>query len=319
MSFKNWKLNPMGVLSAVVMVFSSLMSISSSTWLGVWAGFELNLLSFMVLMNLESTRAISPCIKYFIIQSLGSGLILMGFLCGETFYFSEWNEFVFFGGIMLKGGIAPFHFWVPSVVNSASWLAGGLILSWQKLAPFFLVGWLFSDWMIVISAGLLALIGGIGGLNQHSVRGLMSYSSFVHSSWMMVALLSSFSLFIFYWMVYSMSVVLMFWSCSKARKQFLKSKMRVFCSCLSLFMLSGLPPFLGFVSKLLVMMSVNSIVVFVCAIGSVISLKYYLSALNSFIFGHMYWDMGWSQDVASIVILSVFLNVFGFLLIVIGC
>nr|YP_010580948.1 NADH dehydrogenase subunit 2 [Mytilisepta virgata]UZT27171.1 NADH dehydrogenase subunit 2 [Mytilisepta virgata] len=319
MCFKNCKFNPMSVLSIVVMVFSSLVSVSSSTWLGVWVGFELNLLSFMVLMNLESKWAISPCTKYFIIQSLGSGLILMTFLCDEILYSDEWNELVLCAGVMLKGGIAPFHFWVPSIVNSTTWLAGGLILSWQKLAPLFLMGWLFSDWMIIVGASLSALVGGVGGLNQHSIRGLMVYSSFVHTSWMMLALISSFSLFVFYWLVYSVSLVLMFWSCFKVSKQFLKSKMRVFHSCLSLLMLSGLPPFLGFVSKLLVMMSINSVVVFVSVIGSVISLKYYLSALYSFIFGHVYWDTDCSQDISFIVIVSVFLNVLGFLLVVIGC
>nr|AXP84531.1 NADH dehydrogenase subunit 2 [Perumytilus purpuratus] len=313
--FLNLKVSPMGLLSFVAMVFGSLVSVFSGSWVGMWLGLEINLLGFIVLMNPEGVVVIEPCIKYFVVQSLGSGMVLVSFLANEA-YLSNFLEVFLMLGLMLKSGLAPLHFWLPSVVNSSSWFVGGMILTWQKLAPFVLVGWTFSSSMLIASAVLLALIGGVGGLNQHSVRALMAYSSLVHSSWMLMALLSSFSLFLLYWIIYSVSAFLMFWSCSYYNKQFLKSKMRAFVGCCSLLMLSGLPPFLGFFTKVLVFLSVNSVALFVCVLGSVVSLKYYISFFFSLVFGSPYSDIFYYKNSFWLGFISLYLNVVGFVVLV---
>nr|YP_009521269.1 NADH dehydrogenase subunit 2 [Perumytilus purpuratus]AXP84505.1 NADH dehydrogenase subunit 2 [Perumytilus purpuratus] len=307
------KVNPMSFLSFVILIFSSMVSIFSGSWLGMWLGLEVNLLSFLVLMNLESLVVIEPCVKYFIVQSFGSAMLLVSFLCMESFL-PDFLSFMLELGLMLKTGLAPFHSWLPSVVNSSSWFVGSLILTWQKLAPFILMGWIFGEVMMLLSIGFLAFVGGVGGLNQHSTRAILSYSSLVHSSWLLSALLSSFSLFIFCWLVYSVSVVLMFWCCSKRGMEFLKSKLNCYVSLCSLLILSGLPPFLGFVYKVMVFLSVNSVILFACVLGSLISLKYYISFLFSLVFGSPYFELTAVSQSFYLCFVVIYLNFLGSLL-----
>nr|QKY75021.1 NADH dehydrogenase subunit 2 [Semimytilus algosus] len=309
----NLKLSPMTSLSFLVTVLGTLMSVFSGSWVGMWLGLEINLLGFIVLMNPEGVIAVEPCIKYFIIQSFGSGMLLVGFLAME-FFLPKIVELMLMASLMIKSGLAPFHFWIPPVVNSSNWFVGAMVLSWQKLAPFIMVGWFFGEFVLLLSASLLAIIGGVGGLNQLSVRAMMSYSSMVHTAWMTVALFSSFSLFLIYWVIYSGSVILMFWGCAIFNKTFLKSKMRGYAISCSLFMLSGLPPFLGFFSKVLVFLSVNSVSLFFCVLGSLISLKYYLSFLFSLSFGSSAHDSLGSKSTVWVVWGSIYLNVLGVIL-----
>nr|YP_009117173.1 NADH dehydrogenase subunit 2 [Perna perna]AJC00162.1 NADH dehydrogenase subunit 2 [Perna perna] len=301
------------LMSSILVLFGTLMSVSSSSWVGVWLGMEINLLNFMVLMNPDGTFVVEPSAKYFVVQGIGSNFVLSGFLLSEVFH-SVISSIFLVIGFMLKSGVCPFHSWLPSVVSSSSWFPAMMVLTWQKLSPFVFMGWFIGDFLVILSTVLLALVGGIGGLNQHSVRSLLAYSSFVHSSWMVLALLESFWIFIIYWVVYSLSVGMVFWSCGSSGKVHLKSKGRLIWVSFGVFMLMGLPPFLGFTCKILVFLSVHSYVIFICVIGSVISMKYYLTLaysliLGSPIFGH------WYKTLRSTVIIffNISLNLVGFL------
>nr|QDO71845.1 NADH dehydrogenase subunit 2 [Brachidontes mutabilis] len=310
-SFLN-AVSPIVFVGMFFVVFGTIVSIFSSSWLGVWLGMEINLLNFMVLMNPEGAFVVEPAVKYFVVQCLGSNFILMGFLLSELYVNSFFNMLVLFG-LVLKSGVSPFHSWLPSVVSSSSWFVGMWVLTWQKLAPFVFMGWFMSNFLVVLSVTLLSLVGGVGGLNQHGVRNLLAYSSFVHSAWMILALTSSFWIFIMYWVVYCFSVGLVFWSCGSSGKHYLKSKGRFMWASFGVLMLMGLPPFLGFTCKILVFLSVNSYAIFVCVIGSLISMKYYLTFSYSLILGSQMFTY-WSKTIENAwsVFLVVMLNFFGF-------
>lgn len=56
------------------------------------------------------------------------------------------------------------------------------MLTWQKVAPLVFLSIVIPYEGVIIFIVAMAGIGGVGGLNQNSVRVIRAYSSFVHTS-----------------------------------------------------------------------------------------------------------------------------------------
>lgn len=109
----------------VTLVIGTLMRVSSFNWLYVWIGLEINLISFIPLIisssvDLETERSL----KYFLVQALGSGLLLFGSLVYINYPNSilpGWvSVYIILVRIIIKLGMAPFHFWLPHVISGIS-------------------------------------------------------------------------------------------------------------------------------------------------------------------------------------------------------
>lgn len=84
-------------------------------------------------------------------------------VCGALFIYGFREEMQLFL-LLIKGGFAPFYFWVPMVVNN-SYGSGGYswIVSWQKYPYFLILRTCLIEWMLVwvLIAGLFPLFHGI--------------------------------------------------------------------------------------------------------------------------------------------------------------
>ena len=123
----------------------------------------------------------------------------------------------------------------------------------------------------------IRLVGGVGGLNQHSVRSIAVYSSFVHTRWIISAIFISLFVFFFYFFWYCICVGFLFLYCKEIGKRSLKIKSNSLIGFFCLIIVRGLPPFLGFLGKVIVIILRDFYMVFFCIIGSLIRIKYYLS------------------------------------------
>nr|AHA85003.1 NADH dehydrogenase subunit 2 [Lunella aff. cinerea STW-2013] len=304
---------PFGFLFIFVFVFGSVLSLSSLHWIGIWVGLEVNLMGFIpILVYRGITQETESGMKYFIIQALGSGMIMLGSLMCFNISFSweltSLSESVFsmvplLFGLMLKLGSFPFHFWLPSVMAGISWLGCMVLTTWQKVAPMFLLSSLLYGWIeksllvmgvFLAIAGFSSIVGGIGGLNQTQIRSLLAYSSIGHIGWMLFCCVCGDDVLKVYFMIYfvvSICVFLVLWFSelsffSQSSFMFLeKSKMSQLYLVIMLLSLGGMPPLLGFVGKWLVMwLSCNGgfpLCIVMLLVGSLISLFYYLSLLFS--------------------------------------
>lgn len=106
----------------VTLVLGTFIRISSSNWLYIWIGLEINLISFIPLImasrvDCETERRL----KYFLVQALGSGLLLFGALRYINYPNSlirDWlGSYILVFRLIIKLGIAPFHFWLPHVIR----------------------------------------------------------------------------------------------------------------------------------------------------------------------------------------------------------
>nr|AXZ71068.1 NADH dehydrogenase subunit 2 [Pipunculus sp. XL-2018] len=284
-------------LFIMIMMTGTMITVSSTSWLSAWMGLEINLLSFIPLMSdsnsLSSTEA---SLKYFLVQALASCILLMGMIM--SFYkisFAyminmqfNYSSVIIFSSLVMKSGTSPFHWWFPNVMEGLSWINSLILMTWQKIAPILLISYLIIEPLMTICIIFSASIGSIGGLNQTSLRKLMAYSSINHLGWMLLAMKSSESLWIMYFCFYSilsLNIIMIFYlfglsHMNQIFSQFFYSKNLKFFTFLSLLSLGGLPPFLGFIPKWMVIESLTNIaqisLLVLLMIMTLISLFYYL-------------------------------------------
>jgi len=133
----------------------------------------------MVLVGRKSQEK-EAAVKYFISQRVPSALIVISFISysGEALNVSS---FLFFA-LLIKMGLAPVHYWLPSVMGAVSWGLCWVLATVQKVAPIIIIFYAnsFSPLILVYSAGLSSIVGGVGGLNQTMLRVILAYSSIGH-------------------------------------------------------------------------------------------------------------------------------------------
>nr|QBF44168.1 NADH dehydrogenase subunit 2 [Thaumalea sp. ZK-2019] len=267
--------NPSKLLFFFTLMTGSLMTISANSWLGAWAGLEINLLSFIPLMmdtkNLMSTEA---TLKYFLTQALASALLLFATIIIMTKLnfiiqlnnHSHYVSLIILSSLLLKSGSAPFHFWFPSVMEGLSWWNNFILMTWQKMAPLMLVSYCLNFNFIIIVIICCSTIGALGGLNQTSLRKLMAFSSINHLGWMLASMLYSDSLWLMYYLTYTFltfNIIFILNSykifhINQAFSQQHQLPIIKFMLMISLLSLGGLPPFLGFFPKWMVIQSLTN-------------------------------------------------------------
>nr|APX40551.1 NADH dehydrogenase subunit 2 [Longitarsus cerinthes] len=277
------------------MIMGTLITISSYNWFMMWIGLEINLLSIIPLFKSQTNSyPVEATLKYFITQALASTIILFTIIISmnsmeSLVNFNYWLMMILNSAILTKLGAAPFHYWFPEVMEGLNWLNSLLLLTWQKLAPMILLMYnlnmsIFFSMIIILSS----IISSIMGINQVSLRKIMSYSSINHIAWMLASMLNFKNIWLMYFSIYtiiSMNIIFIFLYLNIyfIPQLFLilnKNKMIKFMFMLNFFSLGGLPPFLGFFPKWLV---INNLIQnnfyflsIILIISTLITLFYYI-------------------------------------------
>nr|QZK22299.1 NADH dehydrogenase subunit 2 [Amitermes sp. WA_095] len=288
--------NSTKVLLLITLVSGMLVSVSSNSWLGAWMGLEINLMSFIPLMsNVKNMYNTEASLKYFIVQVLASAtllfMVVMKTLTEDLFTFesSTYTPMIICTPLLLKSGAAPFHWWFPGVMEGLSWENCALLMTVQKAAPLMLMSYLIDINAFTLSIILMStIVGAIGGMNQTSMRKIMTYSSINHTGWMLIALTTSENLWMVYFMIYSTLALTVVSAIKLSGVSFInqtmmtnkETKLIKFMMFTSLLSLGGLPPFLGFLPKWIVIqaMIANNMapLATIVVVTSLITLYYYL-------------------------------------------
>nr|YP_009708244.1 NADH dehydrogenase subunit 2 [Figulus binodulus]QEV84360.1 NADH dehydrogenase subunit 2 [Figulus binodulus] len=256
-----WNLSK--ILFLATLALGTILTISSNSWFGMWMGLEINLLSFIPIMKNKNKLATEAALKYFIVQAMASTILLFSVI---TIYlgkasFEPTKEMMILAlnsSILLKMGAAPFHFWFPEVMEGLEWMKSLILLTWQKIAPMIL--FMYSNNSIFFSTVIIIacmVISGIMGQNQLSLKKIMAYSSINHIGWMIAAMTFSESIWLYYYVIYtiiSLNIILMF---KIMNIVFMKQLFLILSTnpllkltlMLNFLSLGGLPPFLGFMPK----------------------------------------------------------------------
>nr|ANP92402.1 NADH dehydrogenase subunit 2 [Melanophryniscus alipioi] len=213
-------------------------------------------------------RAIEAATKYFLTQAAASALILFASTM-NSWISGEWaintpmhyaQTILLSIAIAMKLGIAPFHFWLPEVLQGSTLQTGFILSTWQKLAPMTLLIQLSQsvNLSLMLTLGLLStIIGGWGGINQTQVRKILAFSSIAHLGWMMAIINISPQLTLFNFILYILMTSTLFLTFISLNTKnifelstsWTKTPTLTTLTLLSLLSLSGLPPLTGFLPK----------------------------------------------------------------------
>ena len=192
--------------------------------------------------------------------------------------------------LIIKAGMAPFHFWFPQVIININWTQAIILFTWQKIAPLMLVSSVLRT-LTIYAALSSALIGALRGLNQTIIKTILTFSSISHSGWIVIACVINIKLWLIYFTVYSfllISIVNTLWNkITKINELNFINTSIIFKICWSSIILSlgGIPPLIGFLRKILVINKLIFYLIFASLIilitSSLISLYWYLRLIYS--------------------------------------
>nr|QNE85375.1 NADH dehydrogenase subunit 2 [Paracoenia fumosa] len=325
--------NSSKIMFLLILIAGTLITISSNSWLGAWMGLEINLLSFIPLMSDNNLMTTEASLKYFLTQALASAILLFSiimFMLNINMINNIDNNYIsmmILSSLLLKTGAAPFHFWFPNMMEGLSWSNSLILMTWQKIAPMVLISYMIVNSLIMFSIIMSVLVGSLGGLNQTSLRKLMAFSSINHLGWMMTAMQLSESIWLIYFFIYSILSfnMIYFFNMFKIShlnqlfSMFFNSKMIKIFMFLNLLSLGGLPPFLGFFSKWMVIqfVSMNNqlFLMIILTVTTLITLYFYLRICYS-AFMINYTENNWNNSLEFNKISMNFYMFFSFIMIV---
>lgn len=286
----------------------------------MWIGLEINIISFIPLIVNKSNKSRSEAaIIYFLTQRVRSIIIIIIVLMIVCEYLINYkfNIRVIIISLLIKLGAAPFHIWIPKIISNIEWRKCCLLITWQKIAPLYIISNLNINTIIYLSIILSIIIGRIGGLNQTSLRKIIAYSSINHLGWIL-SINKSINLWISYLIIYSIIILRLCYIFYNYKLNFInqisrininnREKFRLFIIILRI---GGLPPFIGFLPKWITIQRLFNenefLIIFIIIIFRLVTLIYYLRVITN-IFLSFNISIKWSLNYirySTIIIYSI--------------
>jgi len=191
---------------------------SATNLLTLYIGLELNSLAAYVLASFLRTddRSAEAGLKYFVLGSLASGILLFGIsltygfagtidfggiaaaLTGKISTGAVFGLVFVFAGLAFKISAVPFHMWTPDVYEGAPTPVTTFFASAPKVAALALAmivaltafGNQAAAWQpIVIFAALASIVvGALGAIGQTNLKRLLAYSSINNVGFLLIGL-----------------------------------------------------------------------------------------------------------------------------------
>jgi NADH-quinone oxidoreductase subunit N len=240
----------------VLIVLASLgmsLMVSANNFIALYMGLELQSLALYVLaaFNRDSVRSSEAGLKYFVLGSLSSGMMLYGI--SMIYGFTGTMDFagvahviktggvgigLIFGIVFLIAGLAfkisavPFHMWTPDVYEGSPTPITAYLATASKVASFALVlravvvpfPDAFHQWQqIIIFISVLSMgLGAFAAIGQTNIKRLMAYSSIGHMGYALLGLAAGTELglrgVLFYLAFYSLTNIGIF-ACVQAMRR----------------------------------------------------------------------------------------------------
>jgi len=312
--------------------------ISANSLVSIYLGLELISLSSyaLVAFDRESSRGSEAAMKYFVLGSMASGMLLYGMsmIYGATGSLDLYQVsdsirasgsgdlMLVFGlvflvvGLAFKLGVVPFHMWIPDVYHGAPVATTLFISTVPKLAAFAMairllqtgLGELQTDWsqMLSVLAVLSIILGNLAAIAQTNIKRMLAYSTISHMGFVLMGLLpgtaAGYGASMYYVIVYSLMsaaafgmVILLSARGVEAEKlddfKGLNQRNSWYAAIMAMVMFSmaGVPVFVGFFAKWLVIKAALDAglmwLAIVAVVFSVIGAFYYIRVVKL-----MYFD-----------------------------
>jgi len=192
--------------------------ISANSLVMIYLGLELTSLSTYALVayDRDSGRGSEAAMKYFVLGSMASGMLLYGMsmiygatgslnldTIGAAVTSGRRDDLILvFGltflvvGLAFKLGVVPFHMWIPDVYEGAPAGVTLFIAAVPKMAAFAMafrllqtgLGELHADWqqMLAVLSVLSIVLGNVAAIAQTNIKRMLAYSTISHMGFILL-------------------------------------------------------------------------------------------------------------------------------------
>ncbi|MDX2083109.1 MAG: NADH-quinone oxidoreductase subunit N [Rickettsiales bacterium] len=207
----------------MISAVGAMVLISANDFLTFYLALELQGLALYLLaaLNKKSAKSSEAGMKYFVLGSLASGILLFGISMiygfSGTINFSALSELyssaqnsanevpiaVMFGFILViiamffKIAAAPFHMWSPDVYEGSPTIVTTFFATVAKFAASIVLirlistltlGWIGMNKILVLVALTSIVVGSFGAIAQKNIKRLLAYSSISHIGFVILGL-----------------------------------------------------------------------------------------------------------------------------------
>lgn len=202
----------------MISVVGAMFLISANDFLTFYLALELQSLPLYLLaaINKNSKKSSESGMKYFILGSTASGLLLLGIslfygFSGTTNFDAAFNLYthsqippaVILGFVLIlvamffKISAAPFHMWTPDVYQGSSTIVATFFATAAKFSSVLIfvrifldltTGWAGINNVLILVAILSLIVGSFGAIKQTDIRRLLAYSSVGHIGFVILGL-----------------------------------------------------------------------------------------------------------------------------------
>jgi NADH-quinone oxidoreductase subunit N len=212
-------------------------------------------------------------------------------------------------GFFYKLAIFPFHFWVPDVYEGASNETTAFIASVPKLAAVALLIRLVSlineEGQVIVNVLMVCAIlsmfyGNLSALVQKDIKRMLGFSGIAHAGFVLLGILTfqitGYANALYYiigYVVMNLACFLVICTVSQKGENVMiedlsglykRSPIMAFSLAVGLFALAGIPPFVGFMGKFMILTSALKegylVLVILAALNTGIAIFYYLSVVR---------------------------------------
>lgn len=203
----------------LISIWSMVLLISSTEFLSFYFVLELQSMSFYLLAAFRKYErgGIEGGLKYFILSSISSILLLLGFsflyaYTGSTVFFdfvmihknysdvylNSLSFILFFSGLLFKLYAAPFHLWVADIYEGSYLSVVGIFgvlpllnlyhITWKLLGSLYEPSQLVIQGLLTIVVPLTLVVGTLGAIYQVKFKRLLAYSSITNIGYFLMGL-----------------------------------------------------------------------------------------------------------------------------------
>lgn len=247
LSLDYFKFEKFQVFEYPILILLSLLGmfilIAANDFIILYLAVELQSFCFYILSAIKrySNLSIEAALKYFILGSFSSGILLFGisFIYGfiGTLNFNEISVIISFYdisdslempiifsllfitlGVLFKLGVVPFHFWLPDVYEGSPTVVTAMFSILTKFSflvlfiklyffVFLKLSIVFNNFFLLLSLFSI-IIGSVMSLYQVKIKRLLAYSGITHMGYILLSLalfsLQGLQAFLIYFLIYIM-------------------------------------------------------------------------------------------------------------------
>nr|YP_009526478.1 NADH dehydrogenase subunit 2 [Pteromalus puparum]AYM35238.1 NADH dehydrogenase subunit 2 [Pteromalus puparum] len=278
-----------------MLMVTNLMMFISTSWFSMWMIMEINMISFISLIIFDKNIKSEMFMNYFLVQTLNSYFFLFSSILINYINMVELMLLMMNLSMLNKLGMPPFYMWYLKIMKNLNWMNVLILSIFQKIIPLLILNnvlmYKFSMIFNLVLMMLSGLYSSIKGLSQSNLKIIFCYSSIVQMGWIIIMLIFSEMMCINYFMIYTFIMINLIMLLSNYNinnlnnMQLIKlnNKINYYLMNMCIFSLASMPPFFGFMMKLIVIKTMYyylpMIMLLMLIMNSLISMFFYFRLL----------------------------------------